>query len=178
MPAQNLIGKVFEVSDRKWRGIGNIPMSGYRLRSEFAAHDAEQLFDVAEIATLEPEICISGEILRGIKKPHDCPAFGDAVQSAASAGRDNGIRGGRLCCLLRVRAAPETAGRRCAAPDCQCAGRGVAMEDERRLWRPLKTRRTRSRLRRRLLFPRCSGRVRSRFTSTSRSCWAMAVAAS
>ena len=76
LPAQKLIGKVFEVSDRKWRGIGNIPMSGYRLRPEFAAHDAEKLFDVAEIATLEPEICISGEILRGIKKPHDCPAFG------------------------------------------------------------------------------------------------------
>ncbi len=76
MPAQRLIGKVFEVTDRKWRGIGTIPMSGYRLREEFAAHDAERLFRVAEIATLEPEICISGAILRGIKKPHDCPAFG------------------------------------------------------------------------------------------------------
>ena len=76
LPAQKLIGKVFEVSDRKWRGIGTIPRSGYRLREEFAAHDAEKLFDVAEIATLEPEICISGQILRGIKKPHDCPAFG------------------------------------------------------------------------------------------------------
>ena len=51
-------------------------MSGYHLRDEFAAQDAEKLFDVAEIATLEPEICISGQILRGIKKPHDCPAFG------------------------------------------------------------------------------------------------------
>ena len=76
LPAQKLIGKVFEVGDRKWRGIGTIPNSGYRLRAEFAAYDAEKLFDVAEIATLEPEICISGEILRGIKKPHDCPAFG------------------------------------------------------------------------------------------------------
>jgi hydrogenase expression/formation protein HypD len=76
LPAQKLIAKVFEVSDRKWRGIGLIPLSGYRLREEFAAHDAEQLFDVAAIATLEPEICIAGEILRGIKKPHDCPAFG------------------------------------------------------------------------------------------------------
>lgn len=75
-PAQHLIGKVFEVGDRKWRGIGTISMSGYHLRSEFSAHDAEKLFDVAEIATLEPEICISGEILRGLKKPHDCPAFG------------------------------------------------------------------------------------------------------
>ena len=58
-----------------WRGIGTIPMSGYHLREEFAAHDAEKIFDVAEIATLEPAIYISGEILRGIKKPHDCPAF-------------------------------------------------------------------------------------------------------
>jgi len=76
LPAQKLIGKVFGVTDRKWRGIGTIPKSGYRLREEFSAHDAEKLFDVAEIATLEPEICISGQILRGIKKPHDCPAFG------------------------------------------------------------------------------------------------------
>jgi hydrogenase expression/formation protein HypD len=76
LPAQALINKVFEVGDRKWRGIGNIPMSGYRLRSEFSRHDAEKLFNVVAIATLEPEICISGEILRGIKKPHNCPAFG------------------------------------------------------------------------------------------------------
>ena len=76
LPAQTLIKKVFEVGDRKWRGIGNIPMSGYRLREEFARHDAEKLFNVASIATREPEICISGQILRGIKKPHDCPAFG------------------------------------------------------------------------------------------------------
>src|SRR6202161_1395771 len=51
-------------------------MSGFHLRDEFALYDAEELFNVAEIATMEPEICISGEILRGIKKPHDCPAFG------------------------------------------------------------------------------------------------------
>ncbi len=76
VPAQKLIQRVFEVADRKWRGIGNIPMSGFHLRDEFALYDAEKLFDVAEIATLEPEICISGQILRGIKKPHDCPAFG------------------------------------------------------------------------------------------------------
>jgi hydrogenase expression/formation protein HypD len=75
-PAQDLVHRVFQVSDRKWRGIGTIPMSGYRLRREFAQQDAESRFDVAEIATIEPEICISGQILRGIRKPHDCPAFG------------------------------------------------------------------------------------------------------
>jgi hydrogenase expression/formation protein HypD len=76
--AQNLMLKVFEVGDRKWRGIGMIPQSGYRLRPEFSDYDAEKVFDVAQIATLEPSNCISGEILRGLKKPHDCAAFGTA----------------------------------------------------------------------------------------------------
>jgi hydrogenase expression/formation protein HypD len=74
--AQQLLEKVFEVSDRKWRGVGMIPHSGYQLRREFRDLDAEHRFDVAAIDTQEPEICIAGQILRGIKKPHDCPAFG------------------------------------------------------------------------------------------------------
>lgn len=74
--AQKLVFSVFEITDRNWRGIGRIPQSGYRLRPELRDHDAERRFDVEEIATQEPEICISGEILRGIRKPHDCPAFG------------------------------------------------------------------------------------------------------
>lgn len=74
--AQELISKVFEVSDRKWRGVGRIPLSGLRLRREFRELDAEQRFQVGDIATVEPEQCIAGEILQGIKKPHDCPAFG------------------------------------------------------------------------------------------------------
>lgn len=74
--AQELISKVFEVSDRKWRGVGRIPLSGLRLRREFRELDAEQRFQVGDITTVEPEQCIAGEILQGIKKPHDCPAFG------------------------------------------------------------------------------------------------------
>ena len=74
--AQALVAKVFEVSDRKWRGVGSIPLSGLRLRSEFHDLDAELRFQVGHIATVEPEQCIAGEILQGIKKPHDCPAFG------------------------------------------------------------------------------------------------------
>jgi len=76
LAAQKLVLNVFEIGDRNWRGVGTIPNSGYRLRSEFAEYDAEKLFDVQRIDTREPSICISGEILRGIKKPHDCPAFG------------------------------------------------------------------------------------------------------
>ena len=74
--AQELINKVFEVCDRKWRGVGSIPKSGYKLRYEFRGYDAERLFEVKEIDTQEPAACISGLVLKGIKKPHDCPAFG------------------------------------------------------------------------------------------------------
>jgi len=75
-PAQELIAKVFEVSDRKWRGVGTIPQSGFQLREEFREFDAERRFQVTGIDTQEPEVCIAGQILQGIKKPHDCPAFG------------------------------------------------------------------------------------------------------
>jgi hydrogenase expression/formation protein HypD len=74
--SRKLIEQVFEVCDRKWRGVGSIPMSGYRLREEYADFDAERRFHVGGISTEESKICISGEVLRGLKKPHDCPAFG------------------------------------------------------------------------------------------------------
>jgi hydrogenase expression/formation protein HypD len=76
-PAQAIINQVFELRDRKWRGIGTIPMSGYGLRAEFAAYDAERRFpDVGAITTEESALCISGLILQGRKKPFECPAFG------------------------------------------------------------------------------------------------------
>ena len=74
--ARDLVASVFEVCDRKWRGVGMIPQSGYRLREEFRDHDAERLFDVKGISTNESKVCISGLVLQGVKKPHDCPAFG------------------------------------------------------------------------------------------------------
>jgi hydrogenase expression/formation protein HypD len=74
--AQALLEDVFEVADRKWRGVGTIPKSGYRVRHEYRAHDAEKIFEVDDIATCEPDACISGLVLRGLKKPGDCPAFG------------------------------------------------------------------------------------------------------
>jgi hydrogenase expression/formation protein HypD len=76
LPAQKLIAQVFEVTDRKWRGIGEIPRSGYRLRDEFAAFDAERRFDVVSLTAQESPLCIAGEILQGLKKPHHCSAFG------------------------------------------------------------------------------------------------------
>ncbi|HVS38673.1 MAG TPA: hydrogenase formation protein HypD [Gemmataceae bacterium] len=74
--SKKLIDDVFEVCDRKWRGVGSIPQSGYRLRPEYRAYDADHIFDVGGLETQESTVCISGQILRGLKKPHECPAFG------------------------------------------------------------------------------------------------------
>jgi len=74
--ATALVGEVFEVCDRAWRGVGTIPRSGYRLRAEYHDYDAERLFQVQAIQTQESSVCISGLVLKGAKKPHDCPAFG------------------------------------------------------------------------------------------------------
>jgi hydrogenase expression/formation protein HypD len=74
--AQQIMAEVFEVTDQKWRGIGVIPKSGLRLRAEFAAYDAGQIFDLGKICVDEPAECISAQVLQGLKKPTDCSAFG------------------------------------------------------------------------------------------------------
>ena len=76
LPAQRIMAEVFEVADQKWRGIGPIPQSGLRLREEYAAFDADQVFDLGELSVDEPAECISAQVLQGLKKPTDCPAFG------------------------------------------------------------------------------------------------------
>ena len=75
-PAQDLIKKVFRVVPRKWRGIGEIPRSGLGLSEAYATFAAEQRFGVAEHLVAEPAECIAGLILQGLKKPHECSAFG------------------------------------------------------------------------------------------------------
>jgi hydrogenase expression/formation protein HypD len=74
--ARAVVEEVFEVADRKWRGIGTIPASGYRFCAEYGGFDAERCFPVAELVTEESRLCQSGLILQGLKKPHECPAFG------------------------------------------------------------------------------------------------------
>ncbi len=75
IPAQKIIDKVFCTIDRNWRGIGLIPQSGWGLRREFQKYDAEKRFEVAQIQPRESDVCIAGQILQGIKKPIECPAF-------------------------------------------------------------------------------------------------------
>ncbi|MGF1506398.1 MAG: hydrogenase formation protein HypD [Chloroflexi bacterium] len=76
LPAQQLLAEVFVPADRKWRGIGQIPQSGWRLSDAYAEFDAERRFDVGGIVTQESAVCRSGDVLRGQIKPHECPAFG------------------------------------------------------------------------------------------------------
>ncbi|MFH0757268.1 MAG: hydrogenase formation protein HypD [Bacteroidota bacterium] len=77
LPARELLGEIFETCDRDWRGIGPIPGSGYRLRDQYRRFDAEHVFDLRGIIAEEPVQCIAGEILTGMKKPPECPAYGN-----------------------------------------------------------------------------------------------------
>ncbi|MEM7655678.1 MAG: hydrogenase formation protein HypD [Bacteroidota bacterium] len=74
--ARETIRKVFAVVDREWRGIGTIPFSGYVVRKEYAAFDADRKFDVSLEKAQECASCIAGQVLKGIKKPHQCSEFG------------------------------------------------------------------------------------------------------
>ena len=74
--AQRVIRSVFTTGDREWRGIGNIPMSGYEIEEGYALFDANKKFSIEIPKASESKECIAGEILRGIKKPNQCPQFG------------------------------------------------------------------------------------------------------
>jgi len=76
VPARTLVSQVFELVDRKWRGIGEIPRSGLGLRPEFADFDAELRFGLGDLSVDEPAECRAGDVLRGKLKPFECPAFG------------------------------------------------------------------------------------------------------
>ena len=74
--AVKVIEQVFEITHRDWRGIGEIPYSGYEVRKELEAYNANVKFDIQLEKAEESPDCIAGEILRGIKKPNQCPQFG------------------------------------------------------------------------------------------------------
>ncbi len=75
-PAQAMVNRVFEVCDRQWRGIGEIPVSGWCLSAEYRGFDAEVRFDVLDVDAPESDLCRSGEVLQGMIKPNECAAFG------------------------------------------------------------------------------------------------------
>ena len=113
--ARRLIDDVFEITDRKWRGIGMIPDSGYRLRPAYADFDAERRFAVEGIQVSESKVCISGLILQGLKKPHQCPGLRQGLHAANAAGRHDGFLRGGLCRLLPLRPLSASGGSERAA---------------------------------------------------------------
>jgi hydrogenase expression/formation protein HypD len=76
LPAQQMVEDVFQLTDRRWRGIGEIPLSGWCLRERYAAFDAERRFDVGDVDSPESAQCRSGEVLQGLIKPTECAAYG------------------------------------------------------------------------------------------------------
>ncbi|MCW1957710.1 MAG: hydrogenase formation protein HypD [Mycobacterium sp.] len=76
--AQQALSEVFVVTDRQWRGIGMIPKSGWTLSPRYAEFDAERKFGVGSLTVAESDLCHAGEVLQGLIKPNQCPAFGTA----------------------------------------------------------------------------------------------------
>ena len=74
--ARSMVEQVFEVCDRQWRGIGEIPISGWRISDAYRDFDAEYRFDVVDVDADESPLCRSGEVLQGLIKPDECEAFG------------------------------------------------------------------------------------------------------
>lgn len=74
--AQKVIAEVFEVQDQMWRGIGEIPESGFGVREKYAEFDATKKYNVTIEKVQENPECISGQIMKGIKKPYECQHFG------------------------------------------------------------------------------------------------------
>lgn len=84
--AQKIIYEVFEVTDRLWRGMEIIPMSGYKVKAAYDAYNAEKKFDVnIEEAPENPE-CIAGDIMKGIRKPVECKNFGTKCKPVSPLG--------------------------------------------------------------------------------------------
>ncbi len=90
--AQQALADVFAVTDRQWRGIGMIPQSGWTLSPRYAEFDAERKFGVGQLQVEESDLCHAGEVLQGLIKPNQCPAFGTSLHPAHPAGRHHGLQ--------------------------------------------------------------------------------------
>ena len=74
--AQETLQQVFDISDRMWRGLGNIPKSGFEVKEVYRQYNARQKFNINIPLAEENKDCISGDIMKGLKKPFECPNFG------------------------------------------------------------------------------------------------------
>jgi hydrogenase expression/formation protein HypD len=104
--ARAAVARVFEPGDHAWRGIGVIPGSGLRLRQRYAAFDAVARFGVEGVTATEPAVCLAGEIMQGLCKPFECPAFGDACTPAHPLGATMVSNEGACAAYYRYRRDP------------------------------------------------------------------------
>ncbi|MEJ5166659.1 MAG: hydrogenase formation protein HypD [Thermoanaerobaculia bacterium] len=77
LEAKKVMKEVYEIVDRKWRGIGIVPEGGFAIKKEYSEFDAEKKFNLKDFRKEEKTKCISGLVLQGIKKPSECPLFGN-----------------------------------------------------------------------------------------------------
>jgi hydrogenase expression/formation protein HypD len=108
-PAQQLVHEVFQVVPRKWRGIGEIARSGLGLRDAYTAFDAEHKFGVTEMRVEESSECLSGLVLQGKIKPHECPAFGTRCNPEHPLGATMVSSEGACAAYYRYRREPNSA---------------------------------------------------------------------
>jgi hydrogenase expression/formation protein HypD len=107
--AQELIREVFEVGPRIWRGVGEIPRSGLRVREAYGAFDAERRFGPAAPRGKTVAECLSGLVLQGAIKPHECPAFGTRCTPERPLGAPMVSSEGACAAYYRYRRPVETA---------------------------------------------------------------------
>jgi hydrogenase expression/formation protein HypD len=109
-PAQDVVRDVFEVVPRAWRGVGEIPQSGLGLRARYAAFDAHRRFGLGQPVPVAdaPSECISGLVLQGVKKPHECPAFGTRCTPERPLGAPMVSTEGACAAYFRYRREPLT----------------------------------------------------------------------
>lgn len=108
-PAQELIARIFRVVPRQWRGVGQIPHSGLGLSDEYADFDAERRFGLADQTIQESPDCIAGLVLQGVKKPHECPAFGTRCNPEKPLGAPMVSSEGACAAYYRYRRQPVAA---------------------------------------------------------------------
>ncbi|MBN8729357.1 MAG: hydrogenase formation protein HypD [Acidobacteria bacterium] len=87
LEAQRMLHEVFTAGPREWRGIGSISDSGLHLRARYQEFDAERRFPLPAVAHAPTDLgCLAGEILQGIRKPRECPLFGQGCTPDAPIG--------------------------------------------------------------------------------------------
>ena len=110
--AVSLLREVFEVVSCSWRGLGEIPQSGLALRTKYAAFDARKRFGLVAAGSVDDPRCISGEVLRGVKRPGECAAFGTACTPESPLGAPMVSSEGACAAYYRYRRAASPTGAR------------------------------------------------------------------